>query len=188
MKAFHDAGVRTTCFISPIFPGIYRRTRYYPAGQSTVQLDLAGKPEPARRLQKDNLRLYCRKSAQTLCRSIGRSISRKTAVIGMCWTRRCGNLPQSKACSMCVTTTPSAGRSMRRRLWSITFFTSRSCRRPRKSEQRVSFRSEGQETEQQTFFSQQNAAPLAARLRPQTLDEFVGQTHLLGEGKDPAPP
>ena len=22
MKAFHDAGVRTTCFISPIFPGI----------------------------------------------------------------------------------------------------------------------------------------------------------------------
>ena len=44
-------------------------------------------------------------------------------------------------------------------------------------------RSEGQETEQQTFFSQQNAAPLAARLRPQTLDEFVGQTHLLGEGK-----
>ena len=25
--------------------------------------------------------------------------------------------------------------------------------------------------------------PLAARLRPQTLDEFVGQTHLLGPGK-----
>ncbi|MCI5919230.1 MAG: hypothetical protein MRZ75_07925 [Roseburia sp.] len=22
MKAFHDAGIRTTCFISPIFPGI----------------------------------------------------------------------------------------------------------------------------------------------------------------------
>ena len=22
MKAFHDAGVRTTCFISPIFPGL----------------------------------------------------------------------------------------------------------------------------------------------------------------------
>ena len=25
MKAFHDAGVRTTCFISPIFPGITDR-------------------------------------------------------------------------------------------------------------------------------------------------------------------
>ena len=24
--------------------------------------------------------------------------------------------------------------------------------------------------------------PLAARLRPLTLDEFVGQTHILGEG------
>src|SRR5205809_3737980 len=27
------------------------------------------------------------------------------------------------------------------------------------------------------------AAPLAARMRPRTLDEFVGQQHFLGEGK-----
>ncbi|MFL6536861.1 MAG: hypothetical protein ACJ8JD_01620, partial [Chthoniobacterales bacterium] len=27
------------------------------------------------------------------------------------------------------------------------------------------------------------AAPLAARMRPRTLDEFVGQTHILGPGK-----
>src|SRR5690606_40578662 len=27
------------------------------------------------------------------------------------------------------------------------------------------------------------AAPLAARVRPRTLDEFVGQTHLLGPGR-----
>ncbi|MEE8346753.1 MAG: replication-associated recombination protein A, partial [Dehalococcoidia bacterium] len=26
-------------------------------------------------------------------------------------------------------------------------------------------------------------APLAARMRPQTLDEFVGQEHLVGEGR-----
>ena len=26
-------------------------------------------------------------------------------------------------------------------------------------------------------------APLAARLRPRTLDEFVGQEHIIGEGK-----
>lgn len=38
-------------------------------------------------------------------------------------------------------------------------------------------------TEQNTFFEHPQAQPLAARLRPQTLDEFVGQTHLLGEGK-----
>ena len=37
--------------------------------------------------------------------------------------------------------------------------------------------------EQQTFFEQDNSAPLAARLRPRTLEEFVGQTHLLGKGK-----
>ena len=37
--------------------------------------------------------------------------------------------------------------------------------------------------EQQTIFGAQAGQPLAARLRPQTLEEFVGQTHLLGEGK-----
>ncbi|MEA5016355.1 MAG: replication-associated recombination protein A [Candidatus Limiplasma sp.] len=37
--------------------------------------------------------------------------------------------------------------------------------------------------EQQTLFQTQDAQPLAARLRPRTLDEFVGQRHLLGEGK-----
>lgn len=37
--------------------------------------------------------------------------------------------------------------------------------------------------EQQSMFWQESDLPLAARLRPRTLDEFVGQTHLLGEGK-----
>ena len=37
--------------------------------------------------------------------------------------------------------------------------------------------------EQQTLFGGADSRPLAARLRPQTLDEFVGQTHLLGQGK-----
>lgn len=37
--------------------------------------------------------------------------------------------------------------------------------------------------EQQTLFDPDAAAPLAARLRPQTLDEIVGQEHLLGPGK-----
>ena len=31
--------------------------------------------------------------------------------------------------------------------------------------------------------SRQADQPLAARMRPQTLDEFVGQEHLLGEGQ-----
>ncbi len=37
--------------------------------------------------------------------------------------------------------------------------------------------------EQPTFFEDDSGQPLAARLRPRTLDEFVGQKHLLGEGK-----
>ena len=41
----------------------------------------------------------------------------------------------------------------------------------------------GNRMEQQTFFSQEASDPLAARLRPQTLDEIAGQRHLLGEGK-----
>ena len=30
---------------------------------------------------------------------------------------------------------------------------------------------------------QKSEAPLAARLRPRALDEFVGQEHIVGEGK-----
>lgn len=37
--------------------------------------------------------------------------------------------------------------------------------------------------EQRTLFEREDTQPLAARLRPQTLEEYVGQTHLLGEGK-----
>ena len=34
-----------------------------------------------------------------------------------------------------------------------------------------------------TLFEREDTMPLAARLRPQTLDAFVGQDHLLGKGK-----
>ncbi|HJC48558.1 MAG TPA: replication-associated recombination protein A [Candidatus Lachnoclostridium pullistercoris] len=37
--------------------------------------------------------------------------------------------------------------------------------------------------EQLSLFGGEENQPLAARLRPRTLDEFVGQTHLLGKGK-----
>ena len=36
---------------------------------------------------------------------------------------------------------------------------------------------------QQFLFDEKKNQPLAARLRPESLEEFVGQTHLLGEGK-----
>ena len=37
--------------------------------------------------------------------------------------------------------------------------------------------------QQQSMFMSEADLPLAARLRPRTLEEFAGQTHLLGEGK-----
>ncbi|MGI6075929.1 MAG: AAA family ATPase, partial [Pyramidobacter sp.] len=37
--------------------------------------------------------------------------------------------------------------------------------------------------EELNLFERRAAQPLAARLRPQSLDEFVGQTHLLGKDK-----
>lgn len=37
--------------------------------------------------------------------------------------------------------------------------------------------------EQMSLFDREVPQPLAARLRPETLDEYVGQTHLLGRGK-----
>lgn len=37
--------------------------------------------------------------------------------------------------------------------------------------------------EQMSLFEHTVPEPLAARLRPQNLEEYVGQTHLLGPGK-----
>ena len=37
--------------------------------------------------------------------------------------------------------------------------------------------------EQTSLFEKGQSAPLASRMRPRNLKEFVGQTHLLGEGK-----
>ena len=37
--------------------------------------------------------------------------------------------------------------------------------------------------EQMSFFENEIPRPLASRLRPETLEEYAGQEHLLGEGK-----
>ena len=45
MKAFHNAGVRTTCFISPIFPGITDLPSIIRRGKSSVQSGLRWRTE-----------------------------------------------------------------------------------------------------------------------------------------------
>ena len=37
--------------------------------------------------------------------------------------------------------------------------------------------------QQPTLFDDRQSQPLAARLRPRDLSEYIGQKHLLGEGK-----
>ena len=44
----------------------------------------------------------------------------------------------------------------------------------------------GPTMEQNTLFGQEPPRPLAARLRPQCLEEYVGQTHLLGKASSSA--
>ena len=36
---------------------------------------------------------------------------------------------------------------------------------------------------EESLFSQDVPQPLASRMRPETLDEFAGQQHLIGKGK-----
>ena len=47
MRQFYEAGIQSTCFISPIFPGITDVDGNHRAGQGTVQPCLARKPESA---------------------------------------------------------------------------------------------------------------------------------------------
>ena len=41
----------------------------------------------------------------------------------------------------------------------------------------------GEIMEAMSLFENNLSQPLAARLRPKTLEEYVGQTHILGKGK-----
>lgn len=47
----------------------------------------------------------------------------------------------------------------------------------------IQSRKKAEPMEQGTLFDQSLPQPLAARMRPQTLEEYVGQEHLLGQGK-----
>src|SRR5699024_3064980 len=71
-----------------------------------------------------------------------------------------------------------------RRAWRAAGKKRRSGRRRRCTAKTVRPRERRSTMRQQTLFEKpQQDVPLATRMRPRTLDEFVGQTHLLGEGK-----
>ena len=121
MKAFHDAGVRTTCFISPIFPGITDLPAIIRRAKDQCNLVW---------LENLNLRAVIRKrfltisrtNIQTCCRCTMPFITKKTAATGQCWMRRCGSSVRKKSCCMSVMMIPSNARSTIRPSWLTTFF------------------------------------------------------------------
>ncbi len=80
MRQFYEAGVQTTCFISPIFPGI-----------TDVEAIIERAKGQCNLVWLENLRF----------------IPRKTAAIGRNWISGSGNIPPGKEWSMSVTMIPS---------------------------------------------------------------------------------
>lgn len=132
MKAFHDAGVRTTCFISPIFPGItdlpsiIRRAKDRCNLIWLENLNLRGG-------KKKRFSITSQKSTRIWCLYMMPSITEKTAATGPIWTKRCGSSAKRKVCSTSATTTPSGVPSTILRLWSTISSTRRSFLPRRKS-------------------------------------------------------
>lgn len=88
MKAFHDAGVRTTCFISPIFPGI-----------TDVPAIIQRAKDDCNLIWLENLNLSGR-SGPTLFRSIETSIKGAAAAIGRHSTKRFAHTARGSASPM----------------------------------------------------------------------------------------
>ena len=129
MKAFHDAGVRTTCFISPIFPGItdvqaiIRRARDRCNLVWLENLNLRGSYKKA-------ILEYISQKRPELTPLYEAIYQRRDRGYWMALDEECAPSPRRRACLTFATTTPSAGRSRRRPCWSTTFFTRRSFPRP----------------------------------------------------------
>lgn len=91
MKIFHDAGVRTTCFISPVFPGIAGIKAIIGRAKDNCNLiwlenlNLRGTFEPqiTEYITKKNIHALCLSAAKYICAA--------TTAIGNGWTRKCAN-------------------------------------------------------------------------------------------------
>ena len=107
MRQFHEAGIETTCFISPIFPGITD----VPAIIDRVkgQCNLVW-------LENLNLRGDYKDASWTgfmriipnWMNSTGKYTARTTGHIGVSWMRRSGNTPRLTVSVMSETMIPSA--------------------------------------------------------------------------------
>ena len=133
MKAFHDAGVRTTCFISPIFPGItdlpaiIRRAKDQCNLVWLENLNLRGG-------YKKTILDYIAEKHPSLVPLYDAIYNKKgRGYWGPCWMGRCGNSARRKGCSMSGTMIPSNVLLTRRPSWSIISSTKKSSLRPNKN-------------------------------------------------------
>ncbi len=124
MKAFHDAGVRTTCFISPIFPGltdlpsIIHRAKNQCNLVWLENLNLRGG-------YKKTIFDYITEKHPDLLPLYDTIYNKKNAATGQCWMRRCGSFAKRKGYCMSGMMIPSNARSTIRLSWSIIFSTKR---------------------------------------------------------------
>lgn len=124
MKAFHDAGVRTTCFISPIFPGltdlpsIIHRAKNQCNLVWLENLNLRGG-------YKKTIFDYITEKHPDLLPLYDTIYNKKNAATGQCWMRRCGSFAKRKGYCMSGMMIPSNARSTIRLSWSIIFPTKR---------------------------------------------------------------
>ena len=61
MKQIYEAGIRTVCFVSPVFPGITDFEAIFDRVKDQCDLFWLEKSQSSRRFQKDNYELYRRK-------------------------------------------------------------------------------------------------------------------------------
>ena len=117
MKAFHDAGVRTTCFISPIFPGLTDLPSIIHRAKNQCNLVW---------LENLNLRGGYKKTIfDYITEKHPDLLPLYDTATGQCWMRRCGSFAKRKGYCMSRMMIPSNARSTIRLSWSIIFSTKR---------------------------------------------------------------
>ncbi len=115
MKAFHEAGIRTTCFISPIFPGITDIPAIVEQAEDKCNLvwlenlNLRGSYKSVILSTSEN-------AIRTWCPSIGKFTRKAAAATGKNWTQQYGSWRKNGVCRTCAMTIPCTGRSTNRRL------------------------------------------------------------------------
>ena len=124
MKQVYDAGIRTVCFIAPVFPGITDFEAIFHRVKRPVRPGVAGKSESAGRFQKRHLRLYPGEISPPVPPVRRHLQQEETEATSVVWRNRRSTLRENAVVPLWTTNSPTAGQSRDiRSLWII--FTTR---------------------------------------------------------------